>query len=262
MSLPSWWGQLGSLVTMYAQEYNVDPALVAAVIQQESGGNVNATSPAGARGPMQITWGGQSAYDPAYNIQQGTSYLADQLKRFHGNTSLALAAYNAGPGAVEQYGGIPPYSETQRYVPSVLSLWQQFKDSLGGGGAAVANPVNTDPRQALEMAKVNQADQQLAGLATATPTDVVTGLGQIGQSLATGFQAEAQTQAKIAASQQAAQQGLFGGLVSWANAAFLAFERFLWIIVGIILILVGLWLLVQSQNPVARAIEAGALKGE
>jgi Rod binding domain-containing protein len=115
-----------------SKEYNVDPRLISAVITQESGGNTYAVSPKGAKGLMQLMDSTASAmgvtqpFAPQSNIMGGTKYLKQLLDKFNGNESLALASYNAGPAAVEQYNGIPPYDETQRYVKSVLDLKQQL----------------------------------------------------------------------------------------------------------------------------------------
>jgi soluble lytic murein transglycosylase-like protein len=93
----------------------------------ESAGNVRAISRAGAQGLMQLTpataaeCGVQNVFDPFENVDCGTRYLRRQLKRYHGNVALAVAAYNAGPGAIDKYGGIPPYAETQAYVARVLA---------------------------------------------------------------------------------------------------------------------------------------------
>jgi soluble lytic murein transglycosylase-like protein len=112
--------------------YGVDPQLLQSVIQQESGFDPNATSAAGAQGLMQLmpqtaaSLGVTNAYDPAQSIDAGARYLRGQLDRFGGDTSLALAAYNAGAGAVERYGGVPPYAETQNYVQQVLGRYEQL----------------------------------------------------------------------------------------------------------------------------------------
>lgn len=117
MSDIAWLNTYGQTILAASAKYRVKPALIAAVIQQESGGNPNALSPAGAKGLMQVVGG---SYDPATNIDQGTAMLRQNLDTFGQSIPLALAAYNAGPGAVKVYGGIPPFAETQAYVPLVI----------------------------------------------------------------------------------------------------------------------------------------------
>jgi len=119
-----------SLIKKAAAKYKLDPNLVKAVIKVESADNPQALSKAGAAGLMQLmketadSLGVTNRYDAEQNIFGGAKYLRQMIDRFNGNVEHALAAYNAGPQAVEKYNGIPPYSETQRYVTKVLNKYQ------------------------------------------------------------------------------------------------------------------------------------------
>jgi soluble lytic murein transglycosylase-like protein len=127
--------QIDALVEQNAAAWQVDPALVKAVIANESGFNANATSGVGAQGLMQLmpetaaSLGVRDAYDPAQNVAGGTRYLRGLLDRFHGDKRLAVAAYNAGPGAVEKYGDVPPYAETRNYVENVLASFDKYSSA-------------------------------------------------------------------------------------------------------------------------------------
>ncbi|MGI8737158.1 MAG: lytic transglycosylase domain-containing protein [Candidatus Eremiobacter antarcticus] len=122
--------RLNAIVSEQSRARGVPQSLVQAVIAQESGGDPSAISSAGAMGLMQLmpgtaaAYGVVNAFDPAANVAGGVAYLHDLLQRYHGDVSLALAAYNAGSGAVQKYGGIPPYAETRAYVDSINAMYR------------------------------------------------------------------------------------------------------------------------------------------
>lgn len=126
--LPAHAEGMDTLIQTYAAKHSLPPGLVKAVIQTESGGNPRAVSPAGAMGLMQLMpanvreAGISDPFDPEQNIAAGTRQLAGLMGQYHGDLDLALAGYNAGPGNVHKYGGVPPFAETQNYIRKIRAL--------------------------------------------------------------------------------------------------------------------------------------------
>jgi soluble lytic murein transglycosylase-like protein len=135
-----------SLIDASAAKYGVDPALLRGLIRAESNFNPSAGSSAGAQGLTQLmpgtaaSLGVKDLHDPAQSIDGGAHYLRMQLDRFGGDVSKALAAYNAGPGAVQRFGGVPPYAETQAYVKRVTGYADEYRSA---GSAAQATTTNS-----------------------------------------------------------------------------------------------------------------------
>ena len=117
---------LNEILARAGREHNLDVDLLASVVKAESGGNARAVSPAGAQGLMQLMpgtaaeLGVKNSFVPDQNVLGGSAYLDEMLTRYRDNLALALAAYNAGPEAVDRYHGIPPYAETRTYVARVI----------------------------------------------------------------------------------------------------------------------------------------------
>ena len=159
------------IIQQAAQQHGVSEGLIKAVMHTESGFNVNARSPVGAQGLMQLMpatarrFNVSNAYDPHENIMAGAKYLAWLLKRFNGNTSLALAGYNAGEGNVAKYGGVPPFRETQDYVRRVTSrysnLYANGVSASANNNAITAN--NNSNTQSQNAQVIAQSDNYTAG---------------------------------------------------------------------------------------------------
>ena len=123
------------LIVRYARERHLPTSLLKAIIKTESNFNKHAVSPKGAKGLMQLmpgTWkrfGVENPFDPEQNVRAGSAYLLEMMKRFH-NLPLALAAYNSGPEAVEKFNGVPPYTETRRFIKVVYRNFNYFRKQL------------------------------------------------------------------------------------------------------------------------------------
>lgn len=173
------------LIRQAAQQHGISEGLIKAVMHTESGFNINARSPVGAQGLMQLMpatarrFKVSNAYDPQQNILGGAKYLSWLLKRFNGNTQLAVAAYNAGEGNVDKYGGVPPFRETQDYVRRVTSRYQNlYSSSLGSTSnsnaantqviAQSANYTSSNPEP---VTPPKQYNRQIITLADGTFTD-------------------------------------------------------------------------------------------
>jgi soluble lytic murein transglycosylase-like protein len=127
---------LEDLIRVSSARHGLDPDLIRSMIAAESAGNARAVSPKGASGLMQImpgtartllAGGAQNVFDPETNVEAGTAYIRQLLDRYGHDLALALAAYNAGPGKVEAYRGLPPYRETDAYIRRVITLFNKEK---------------------------------------------------------------------------------------------------------------------------------------
>ena len=125
-----------SLIHKVANRYEVDPALVKAIIKAESGYNPKAISKRGAKGLMQLmpgtakALGVEDCFDPEHNINGGVKYFKELLERFNGNVKLSLAAYNAGARKVRRYGGVPPFKATRYYIDKVFEYYSLYKQTM------------------------------------------------------------------------------------------------------------------------------------
>jgi soluble lytic murein transglycosylase len=127
--------QFDPIISEASKKYALEAPLIKAVIKAESDFDPNAMSHKGARGLMQIMpmnyrlLNVENPFDPHQNIDGGARYLREMMDRYNGKLNLSLAAYNAGPGAVDKYGGVPPYPETTEYIERVMKYYERFKNS-------------------------------------------------------------------------------------------------------------------------------------
>ncbi|WAU75783.1 lytic transglycosylase domain-containing protein [Acinetobacter sp. TR3] len=173
------------MIRQASQQHGVSEGLIKAVMHTESGFNINARSPVGAQGLMQLMpatarrFNVSNAYDPQQNIFGGARYLSWLLKRFNGDTRLAIAAYNAGEGNIDKYGGIPPFRETQDYVRRVTSRFQNLyssglsstSSSNNANTQVIAQSANYTSSNSEAMSAPKQYSRQIITLADGTFTD-------------------------------------------------------------------------------------------
>jgi len=164
---------LNAMVMAASRTYHLDPDLVSSVIRAESGFNVRAVSPKGARGLMQLMpqtasqLGVQNAFDARANVEGGTRYLRELLERYDFDLVKALAAYNAGPQRVEQYGGVPPYYETKAYVARIVRDFNKKK--LAAKAASQSAAPKSSGTKATGAPAANTKSHKSAPPASASP---------------------------------------------------------------------------------------------
>ncbi len=170
---------LNEVVNSASGRYRLDPDLVNSVIKAESGFNVRAVSPKGAQGLMQLMPGTASqlgvpnAFDAAANVEGGAKYLRELLERYNFDLVKALAAYNAGPQRVEQFGGVPPYYETRAYVARVVRDFNKKKEAQQKSGAASqkSSASKAAPAKALGSAGKSQGSSRMQAKASPGQTN-------------------------------------------------------------------------------------------
>jgi len=154
---------LKEVINTISDQHHLDPDFISSVIHAESGFNPRAVSPKGAQGLMQLMPGTASklgvsnAFDPRANVEGGTRYLSELLERYNFDVIKALAAYNAGPHRVQQYGGVPPYYETRTYVARIVRDYNRKKIAERKAAAANAKAARTKPATPKAGARVKQA---------------------------------------------------------------------------------------------------------
>jgi soluble lytic murein transglycosylase-like protein len=153
---------LKEVINTISDQHHLDPDFINSVIHAESGFNPHAVSPKGAQGLMQLMPGTASklgvtnAFDPRANVEGGTRYLSELLERYNFDVIKALAAYNAGPHRVQQYGGVPPYYETRTYVARIVRDYNRRKIAERKTAAATAKAARTKPATPKAPAGVKQ----------------------------------------------------------------------------------------------------------